>query len=1787
MKAGSLEIEILTNISRLQSEMAQVKKSVGGAMGSVTTDLERAASASSRFVRGQTAVTASAGQQRAGMQQLSYQIGDVATQFASGTPAMLIFAQQGSQVVQSLSLMQGGAKGFIGFLSGPWGATVMGAVTVLGMLITRKKDAKSASDGLTTALQYQKMTTSELTAAIHENLKASEKAIQSSYAMERAHLASAEAARVETVRKLNLAKANLEAAQSAQQAHAAQSPGDPGATGAGGALALRTGLHEMAIKRLNTAIGEADKTIRQRQIPLIRREVTAATDEAAAATLRYDKAEAGLTNRFSEGRLNAVSYQRELQKLTGIRDREVEAVKEAEKAQSRAEAAARAADKKAEAKARAEAKAAERRAAQEAKAAARIEARLALESSAAEATIGGISRVAAAYLESDAAGMIAEARANSVANSMKRGADIEAAAAQELRKNIVQRGEDAAKQIADLQASTRARELANTAVAAGTMTVEEANAAIQDEMALRPIATALAAAQARGYTDLAVELERIIGLMKQARVADRGSANQLATQSDIEKNKQQIDQLKLETQLLGVGNRERAVRLAQLAAEQKLKSRPGLDPNERAAFIKSEIDLANAQEDNREAADAFNASLEAQLGLMEQIDERANIMADVLESAFGRAGAALGDLLVTFSEYGVKQEQIALEEERRTRAAGSNQEELARIAIWSARERTIAEERFYGDAIGAAKGLFKENSTGYKAMVALEKVLAAIRIANMIKAIAVDLGMTAKSVANAGVRGSADAAAGAAKMFSFLGPFAFPVVAAMVALLASMGLKGLGGGSKGPSIPTAEELQERQGTGSVLGDTKAKSNSIENSLALMLKNTNRDLEYSNQMVRSLRAIESSIGNLASLIARQLGVGGGLDASSLNLGTVTKGGLLGGVPVVGALIGALFGKKTITRELHDQGIEFDPGTVGTIIANGITADLYQQVLKTSKKSGFLGLGKSTKTSIETSTSAADADLTGQVALLVGSMRTSIVEAAGIIGVEGAGAMLDAFNVNIGKISFKDLTGEEIEKELAAVFSKLGDDMAAAAVAGLAEFQKVGEGQFETLARLAREYMTIDSSLKSIGMSFGAVGTASVGARAALIDLFGGLDAFQEQTSFFRENFLSEAEQMAPIIAAVGAEMARLGQSGVDTKNEFKNLVLGLNLSTEAGQSMYASLMSVAPAFAKTVEYTAKLNGEMGNTAKTAEQLAQIEKQRRSLEIQLMEAQGDAQGALNAKRADELAALDETLRALQAQVWAAQDAAQAQRELAAAQEALSRQRRDLDIQLMEALGNSTAALAARRQDELAALDASLRPIQQQIWAALDNKAAQEALAAAEAQAAQVAEEAAAAVLALAQQRRTLEIELMEAQGLTTEALTARRRMELEAMDASLHALQQQVWAAQDAAVANAALAQAQADAAARAEEIARRRAILEIELLRATGQEVEAVARERAAELSALDASLHALQQNVWAAQDAAKAQQDYASSVDDGARAAEDLRRARVSMEVRLLELSGNAAAATALRRQEELAALDASLRPLQQSIWHLEDIAEAAERVGKARDVLTDAYKRESGALQDTIDKFSGFGDSLRKFRGTLGATADGAADIYRQAQARFVDTSSLARMGNEKALGELENVAQDFLTASKNQAGSLQDYQRDVARVMRSVDQAIGSTDEAVDYAQAQLDALDQSVAGLIEINQSVLSVRDAIDALEAEMASSGIVQPQVTQVPSTAFMANSQSVQVDNTAVVSQLSNIGSDARVHAASIAEMLGKVVRWIDRIEGDALPVRTLDGDVIATREVWP
>lgn len=92
------------------------------------------------------------GQQRQGLQQLSFQLNDVATQFALGAKPAQIFAAQSGQVIQAVQLMTGGTSRLAAFLAGPWGLALTSAAIVTAPFIGKLLEGKKSSDELSEAL---------------------------------------------------------------------------------------------------------------------------------------------------------------------------------------------------------------------------------------------------------------------------------------------------------------------------------------------------------------------------------------------------------------------------------------------------------------------------------------------------------------------------------------------------------------------------------------------------------------------------------------------------------------------------------------------------------------------------------------------------------------------------------------------------------------------------------------------------------------------------------------------------------------------------------------------------------------------------------------------------------------------------------------------------------------------------------------------------------------------------------------------------------------------------------------------------------------------------------------------------------------------------------------------------------------------------------------------------------------------------------------------------------------------------------------------------------------------------------------------------------------------------------------------------------------------------------------------------------------------------------------------------------------------------------------------------
>jgi hypothetical protein len=536
-----------------------------------------------------------------------------------------------------------------------------------------------------------------------------------------------------------------------------------------------------------------------------------------------------------------------------------------------------------------------------------------------------------------------------------------------------------------------------------------------------------------------------------------------------------------------------------------------------------------------------------------------------LAGAFGTAGDALGSLLDTFDQFDKQQRASDLARLTAAKRFKEQPEELAAANAALTAKQNKDSLGYYANMAGAAKQFFKENTTGYKLMEGAEKAFRLMELASQMESLYTHLFVTTAKAAGT-VTGQAvetgavitgEAARNAAKVpgvfmsfMSALGPWG--MAAAGVAIAAVLG----GAFSGDGSVDIAKDRQATQGTGSILGDKDAKSESIKKSLDLIEKNTYQDLTISSSMLSVLQSINDGIGGLSNILYRT-------DGFSTKVADTGSSGFF---PKLG---NSIFGGKTSTI---DTGIAANAASFSAILAGGLNIDRYSD---TKTDGGWFHGDK-----YKTQSASLGAEVNDQFTKIFADMGKAITQEAAMLGLSGDvfTTKLNSFVVDLGKISTKDMKPEEVQAALQNVLSKVGDDFAKFAVDGLQQFQNAGEGAFETLARIATEYQTVDVVFASFGKTFDQVGLQSVAARDRLVELAGGLDKFSSQGEYFLKNFFSEQEQAAALKARVQPVLDQYGlqASGEGAMRALRDFIVCLDTTTEAGAQAYTTLIQAAPA-----------------------------------------------------------------------------------------------------------------------------------------------------------------------------------------------------------------------------------------------------------------------------------------------------------------------------------------------------------------------------------------------------------------------------------------------------------------------------------------------------------------------------------------------------------------------------------------------------------------------------------
>ncbi|MEN9904252.1 MAG: hypothetical protein RLZZ555_817 [Pseudomonadota bacterium] len=673
---------------------------------------------------------------------------------------------------------------------------------------------------------------------------------------------------------------------------------------------------------------------------------------------------------------------------------------------------------------------------------------------------------------------------------------------------------------------------------------------------------------------------------------------------------------------------------------------------------------------------------------------------------FGAASQSMSALVKSFEQLNEQQRLY----NQAKQAEGLTAEQVSQIEAKHLRSQIAG----YASVAGAAKGLLKEKTAGYKILDAAEKAARAYEIAMAVQTAARKTGLiamvtgakvagdeasVASSVASVGPevaasmeKGQAAAAAGVAGQAQGDPYSAFVRIAAMTALMAALGFAvsgGKGGGSVAP---------KNTGTGTVLGDKDAQSESLGNAVTELTKVNRITMEHSAGMLASLRNIESSIAGVGALISR-----GGAFSSVVS--GITEG-KSGGI----SFLGGLFGTKTT---INSQGLQAGPQTMAQILDSGsLDAQFFAEV---TKKKTF----RRAKTS--TTTTEADATTESQLGMVFRDIASSLSGAAGALGAPLADVenRIRGFTVNLGKIDLKGLSGKEIGERLSAVIGAESDRIAEAALPGLAAWQKVGEGYYQTAIRVSagveeaggrlrrlgvaavaladvantqgdaaaeivRESIlqseeglraglseiveTLDGSAEDIADTFKTlrdarrslelVGLGAADVTRAMLDAAGGLDELASGLSDYESSILSETEQQAAKTGRLADEFKRLGVAMPATKAQFKALVESASKDTsEAGQRLLGGLLPLSSAFAEVAESVADassaledeikrirglISDETATTASLQSQFALKTAQARAGDAAALEALPDLSRALLDKTAETAGSREELVR-----------------------------------------------------------------------------------------------------------------------------------------------------------------------------------------------------------------------------------------------------------------------------------------------------------------------------------------------------------------------------------------------------------------------------------------------------------------------------------------------------------------------------------------------------------------
>ncbi|MGI9192075.1 MAG: tape measure protein, partial [Chitinophagaceae bacterium] len=679
--------------------------------------------------------------------------------------------------------------------------------------------------------------------------------------------------------------------------------------------------------------------------------------------------------------------------------------------------------------------------------------------------------------------------------------------------------------------------------------------------------------------------------------------------------------------------------------------------------LKGAVDDLTGSRDRQRTAEQAVADEQLRLNAAYQNGvQQAQLFATQAAESFGEVGKSIGKLVVGVMQFSEQLYQIDRDRQNALKKINSEAEsgviDPAKQAEMTAKEQMKWADKsaqyqiaMMGNITDASKGFFKEGSKGYKAMEMATKAFRLFEMAMAVKSMitqltanttlaASDVTRTGTEVANSAARGQAKAAESLANQGSGGDPYsAFPRIAAMAAIMAVIGFAVAGASGSGSTTSRREDRQKTQCTGTVLGDSAAQSNSIANSLDIIRENSSNDLNYSAAMLRALEDLSLSILALANNVA--VNVMPSIDAA------IQQSGMKFGMSKISLFSG-------FNKELTDAGIGWFEQSLTDILNGTFDAKLYADITKSFEVMGSV-LSSSTKTYV----TGASAEVNTQITRIFTEIVKAFTEGGKAFGMSAENILgaLEGFTLAQQQISLKDMTMEEQQQALNAVFSNITDQMAEALNQnlglGLLPFQKAGEGMAQTFLRVSegisratgelerlgltaisyrkvintqgdvaaeitrqtltsqkrlsdgvRQYINelvgktddIIAAYKQLIQASNLLKAAGIGDRnldRTMINAAGGLSAFNDAMQAFNDNFISEADRYAGDVRVLAEQFGKLGYTLPSSKAGFLALVQGIDTSTEAGKKLFGQMIALSESFAQVANESENIRAKYAN------------------------------------------------------------------------------------------------------------------------------------------------------------------------------------------------------------------------------------------------------------------------------------------------------------------------------------------------------------------------------------------------------------------------------------------------------------------------------------------------------------------------------------------------------------------------------------------------------------------